>query len=192
MTAVVSSLGVVDRDSDLVLPGSLSTRSAYVSEWNHSAMKGDAPVGSAILHEDGNRLIARVTFDDTPRGRRACQRVFDERPDWSVGYDIVKDREPTAEERERGVRRVIELWAIKEVSPVDRGAGVSTGTWSACCGSCASEIAGLPPAVDVGAVAAGKCVAKRAPKRRKLAGSPHATGACKTPKYWKPLVRRPA
>jgi len=88
ITAVVSVLGVVDRDADLVMPGSLTTTKAIVSEWNHSAMEekgGDPPVGSALLSELGDKLVARVTLDDTPRGRRTCERIFRERPDWSVG-----------------------------------------------------------------------------------------------------------
>jgi hypothetical protein len=68
--------------------------------------------------------------------------VARERPDWSVGYSAFKTREPTPEERERGAERVILRWQVDEVSPVNRGAGVSTGTHTACCGSCAVELIG--------------------------------------------------
>jgi hypothetical protein len=44
---------------------------------------------------------------------------------------------------------VILKWRVDEVSPVPRGAGVSTGTHSVCCGSCSRELADLPPAADV-------------------------------------------
>jgi hypothetical protein len=53
---------------------------------------------------------------------------------WSVGYQVLKTRPPTADERARGVKRVIVKWRIIEVSPVRDPAGVGVGTLEAHCG----------------------------------------------------------
>ena len=74
ITAVVSVLGVVDRDADLVMPGSLTTTKAIVSEWNHSAMEekgGDPPVGSALLSELGDTSWSRGSRSTTRRAAGA-------------------------------------------------------------------------------------------------------------------------
>ncbi len=141
--AAVAMLGVVDRDGDIVEAGALVTDGpAQVSHWNHSSMRHPSdpehvpPVGRAELVEAGDVLMASVWFDDTPEGRATCERVMKEKPDWSVGYRVLKYRAPTPAEKAQGARRVIQLWEVFEVSPVDKGAGISTGTHSACCGAC--------------------------------------------------------
>jgi len=64
----------------------------------------------------------------------ACQLVRATRPMWSVGYRVLKTRPPTAEERARGVKRVIVKWQIVECSPVRDPAGAGVGTLEAHCG----------------------------------------------------------
>ena len=136
--AVLATLGVVDRDGDLILPGALVNDVAKVSSWEHAAMlDAELPVGRATLREDGDQLVAEIKYFDTTAGRAACVRVAREKPDWSVGYELVATRGPTAEEQARGAKRVIERWEIHEVSPVDRAAGVATGTVACSCkGAC--------------------------------------------------------
>jgi hypothetical protein len=63
----------------------------------------------------------------------ACERVRTTRPAWSVGYRVLKTRPPTAQEKARGVKRVILRWQILEVSPVGNPAGAGTGTLEAAC-----------------------------------------------------------
>lgn len=133
---------VVDRDGDVILAGSLDNNAAVVSPWNHSAMRDTArAVGAAELFEDGDRLIGVIAYDSSPEGRRACARVLNERPDWSVGYVVLDQREPNTAERRAGAKRIIQRWRVGEVSPVDKGAGVAQGTISACCGSCSTAAA---------------------------------------------------
>jgi hypothetical protein len=65
---------------------------------------------------------------------RACETLRSTRPAWSVGYRVLKSRPPTAEERARGVKRVILQWEIIEVSPVRDPAGAAVGTLEVSCG----------------------------------------------------------
>lgn len=138
--AALVTVGVVDRDGDLIMPNAnVHTETAVVSDWDHSfVFQGRAPVGKARIVEVGNTVFAEVEYDTTPDGVKACARVASERPDWSPGFDIIETRPPTSEEKALGARRVIVKWAIKEVSPATKGAGISTGTHHACCTACAS------------------------------------------------------
>ena len=64
----------------------------------------------------------------------ACEHVRQNRPPWSVSYRVLESRPPTAEEKARGVKRVILRWLILEVSPVQNPAGAAVGTLEARCG----------------------------------------------------------
>ncbi len=141
--AMIATLGVVDRDGDLILPGGLVEHEhpIIVSEWNHSSLPrfgGRPPVGSAKIFEVANMIFAEVAYDDTPQAKAACARVERDRPDWSPGFLPLKERPPTPAEAALGAKNVIEKWAIGEVSPASKGAGVGTGTHRACCNSCAT------------------------------------------------------
>jgi len=63
----------------------------------------------------------------------ACERVNASRPMWSVGYKVLVTRPPSAEEKARGVKRVIVKWRVLEVSPVRNPAGAGVGTLEARC-----------------------------------------------------------
>jgi hypothetical protein len=132
------TVGVVDRDGDLILPNAnVHTGTAVVSDWDHSfVFQGREPVGKARVVEIGDRVFAEVEYDDTPQGKRACERVARERPDWSPGFNLVETRAPTTEEAALGAKRVIVKWSIEEVSPATKGASVSSGTHHACCSAC--------------------------------------------------------
>jgi hypothetical protein len=64
----------------------------------------------------------------------ACETLRSTRPAWSVGYRVLKSRPATAEERARGVKRVILRWEIIEVSPVREPGGAAVGTLEVSCG----------------------------------------------------------
>ena len=159
VTAILGHVGVVDRDGDILDPGSMRPAPQVVlSAWGHSAIQGggDPPVGRAVrVWEESGAILADVVFDDTPAGRKACERISRERPDWSFGLRMMVERPLTADERRRGARRALRSFELFEVSPVDKGASVAQGTAHACCGSCALADAGKahapcdsPPAPD--------------------------------------------
>ena len=146
VTAILGHTGVVDRDGDILDAGSMRPAPDVVlSAWNHQAIRsgGEAPVGRAVrVREKAGAILADVVFDDTPEGRKACERISTERPDWSFGLRNIETRELTEDERRRGARRAIRRFELFEVSPVDKGASVAQGTAAACCGSCALAAAG--------------------------------------------------
>jgi hypothetical protein len=65
---------------------------------------------------------------------RACEMLRSTRPAWSVGYKVLQSRAPTADERSRGIKRVILRWEVYEVSPVGNPAGAAVGTLEVSCG----------------------------------------------------------
>lgn len=141
VTAILGHVGVVDRDGDILDPGSMRPAPHIVlSAWAHSAIQGggEPPVGRAVrVWEEGGAILADVVFDDTPAGRKACERISRERPDWSFGLRLMVERPLTEDERRRGARRALRSFELFEVSPVDKGASVAQGTAHACCGACA-------------------------------------------------------
>jgi hypothetical protein len=68
-----------------------------------------------------------------PSPSTACEMVRRTRPAWSVGYRILRSRQPTPQEAARGVKRVILRWEILECSPVREPAGAGVGTLEASC-----------------------------------------------------------
>jgi hypothetical protein len=140
--AVLARLGVIDRQGDIIDPGCLRNPPGDrvpVSEWNHSYLRDpDAPAaGFATVQEQEGELRARVTFSDTPEGRASAQRVHETLPDWSWGLAEIETRPVTAAERAAGALRAIAKVRVIEVSPVDKGASVASGTLSSHCASCA-------------------------------------------------------
>jgi hypothetical protein len=139
---VLGRLGVRDRDGDLLEKGFVANSGdeVPVSIWNHSLIKepGSKRAGVGIVKEEGEEVVAYITWDDTPEGKATCKRVDEERPDWSWGFPEPETREPTKEEKAQGIKRVIKSVPVLELSPVDQGAGIAQGTLETCCGSCKS------------------------------------------------------
>ena len=160
VTAILGHVGVVDRDGDIIDPGSMRAAPHVVlSAWNHSGIRpdeGEPPVGRAgRVWEEAGKLMATAVFDDSPRGRATCEKISREKPDWSFGLRMIVTRPLTDAEKARGARRAIKSFELFEISPVSKGASVAQGTLAACCGSCALATAGKahapcdsPPAPD--------------------------------------------
>ena len=157
VTAILGHTGVVDRDGDVLDAGAMRPApNVVLSEWNHSALHGEPPVGRAgRVWEEAGKIMATAIFDDSPRGRATCEKISGEKPDWSFGLRMIVTRPLTDGEKARGARRAIKSFELFEISPVSKGASVAQGTLSACCGSCALAAAGKlhtpcdsPPAPD--------------------------------------------
>ena len=140
-TVILAHLGTVDRDRDILDKGSMRpARHIVLSSWNHSAIHSTAePVGFARrVWEAGDRIMAEIVFHDDAAGRKACERVQREAPDFSFGLRKIETRPLTDDERRRGALRAIRRFELYEVSPVEKGASVASGTAHACCGACAT------------------------------------------------------
>ena len=137
VTAVVATLGVVDKDGDVLLPGSFPPNaSVKMSAYNHDiVLDGAAPVGKGMITVQGDKAIFQGRFFmSTERGREAFHMVKELGADgeWSFGYPrAVKTQEMTGEWRGKGARRIIAGLQPMEASPVFRGAGMGTGTLAA-------------------------------------------------------------
>jgi len=135
--AIVATLGQVDKDGDVILPGALPTGGAKVklSGYGHDVvMSRQAPVGKGVIAEEGDKLVFRGRFFmTTDRGREAFHTVKELAADseWSFGFPPqVKTGTLTPAMKAAGARRAIAGFSPIEASPVLVGAGVGTGTLS--------------------------------------------------------------
>jgi hypothetical protein len=133
--AVVATIGVVDRDGDVILPGAIAVPNrVMLSEYEHDiVLKRAAPVGVGSITEEGGRVILRGRFFlETARGREAFATVKALGDDgrWSFGFPNATARTATLtpELRVQGARRVLSWIDPMEASPVFRAAGHGTGT----------------------------------------------------------------
>lgn len=130
--AIVATLGVVDRDEDIIrrdaIPdGSKVTMSAY----GHDAVWGARPAGKGKLHIEGNKVVFKGRmFLTTTDGRDTfeCLKAMGGDQEWSFGFHILGSEVPSADEKSKGARRILTKLSAFEVSPVLIGAGIGTGT----------------------------------------------------------------
>lgn len=141
--AVVYTLGVVDRDGDVILPESFQGEAKVkLSHYGHSAVlahaKGtgnpvEAPVGKGVVRRNAaNELEFRGNyFMSTTRGRDAyfTAKEMGAEQEWSVSFWRDKGEKPDAQWSAKGARR---LWRTEidpfEVSPVTIAGGRGTRT----------------------------------------------------------------
>ena len=132
--AIVATLGVVDRDQEVILPGAIADGSKVkLSSYGHDAMFGGIPVGKGALRIAGNRAIFQgKLFLGTVRGKETFDVLREMGADqsWSFGFVVQKSEPPSEEWRSRGARRMLTRLDAFEVSPVIVGAGVGTQTLS--------------------------------------------------------------
>jgi hypothetical protein len=130
--AVFATLGVVDRDGDIIRAGAIKNgQKVKMSAYGHDAVFGERPAGKGTVVERGDQAVfsGRV-FLATRDGQDTFTVLKEMGPDqeWSFGYRVLDSENPTAEQKKAGARRVITSLDIFEVSPVLEGAGVGTMT----------------------------------------------------------------
>jgi hypothetical protein len=132
--AVVATLGVVDRDGDVIREDAVKNgMKVKMSEYGHSIVYGGggAPVGKGTLHVEGKHLVFKgKMFLATARGRDAFHVLKEMGSDqeWSFGFIPKGSEVPDEEWRKKGAHRIITKLAAFEVSPVAIGAGIGTRT----------------------------------------------------------------
>lgn len=170
--AVVATTGVVDKDGDILAPGSFGAQSAVVSPFGHSSwLDSSLPVGRGRITESGNKAVFDGRFFlDTAHGRDAFTTVKElgDLAQWSFGYDVREAREPNEDERRQGASRVLRDLDVHEVSPVLQGAGVDTGTVAAKAGTAT---------VDPDEIEAARERARKADIRRRIMETRQPPGA---------------
>lgn len=130
--AVIATLGVVDRDHDIIALDAIKDGSRVkLSSFGHDAMFGDAPVGKGVINIEGNKAIFRGKyFLSTTKGREsfATLKELGADTEWSWGFRVVGSETPDEEQQKAGARRVLTKTDAFEVSPVILGAGIGTHT----------------------------------------------------------------
>lgn len=140
VTARFATLGVKDKDGDLIERGAFGKQNVKVSSYGHGSWGGQLPVGVGEIHEKGDEAIADLRFFmGSQSGRDHFEVVKGLGPlgEWSFGFEIAEEAKPSEEQAERGIVRVLKKLNVFEVSPVLRGAGQNTATLSAKCDACA-------------------------------------------------------
>lgn len=132
--AIVATLGVVDKDGDIIRRGALSKRAAVtLSSWGHDAIYGVRPAGKGTLVEKGNTLtFSGRVFLSTTSGRETFEvlKEMGDDQEWSFGFRVTGWEAPTEDEKKAGAWRIITKMEAFEVSPVLIGAGINTQTTS--------------------------------------------------------------
>lgn len=136
--AVIATLGVIDKDGDVTLPGFFGTQPVRViptHDWSHVML------GKGTLTEEAAEAVARFALNlDLASGREWHSALkFDlanEPPlqEWSYGFDILPGGSEQGERDGRTVR-ILKPRAdgspgckVHEISPVLLGAGIGTRT----------------------------------------------------------------
>ncbi|WP_308282648.1 HK97 family phage prohead protease [Pseudonocardia nigra] len=125
----MATLGVVDSDQDVILPGAFTEgEPVVVSAYGHQSWSGALPVGAGEIHTRGDEAIFTGRFFlDTTAGKDtfAVVKALGAAQAWSFGFDVVDEQHG-----EHSGQRVRFLKRLRtyEVSPVLRGAGVGVRT----------------------------------------------------------------
>ena len=134
VTALFSTLSVIDSDLDVTRPGAFEDGAkAVISAYGHMSWSGMLPVGSGKIRTtkteailDGQFFMDTVTGADTFTTVKRLAK--DGLGEWSYGYDPV---EYSFGEHEGQRVRFLDKLKVHEVSPVLLGAGVNTRTLAA-------------------------------------------------------------
>lgn len=144
VVARFATLGVVDLDGDIVLPGAIGTQDCKVSSYGHGSWSGSLPPGIGRTYERGDEALAELSFFmDTQHGRDHFETIkgLGDLAEYSFGFDILESADPTPEQAAAGAKRVLKRLKVFEVSPVLRGAGIGTGTVLVkTCTSCGTDV----------------------------------------------------
>lgn len=130
--AIVATLGVVDRDSEVITEGAIKDGAKVkLSSYGHDAIFGDMPAGKGVLLIDGSKVVFKGRyFLNTQRGLESFRTIKEmgREQEWSFGFRIIGSEVPDEGWQEKGARRILTKLDAFEVSPVIVGAGIGTRT----------------------------------------------------------------
>lgn len=183
--AVIATLGVVDKDEDIITNDAIPNGSKVsMSAYGHDAVYGTAPVGKGVIHVDGSRAVFKGRmFLATVRGRETFEVLKEMGVDqeWSFGFRILGSEVPNEEQRKQGARRILTKLDAFEVSPVIVGAGVGTRTL-------AVKAADAPTPPDPAIEAARLAAEQAETERQALVTKQHAINADCDRRFRRPPV----
>lgn len=130
--AVFATLGVIDHDGDMILPGAIKDQRVRLSTWGHGSWNGGLnglPVGKGRVYENGNDAVFEGTFFlGTTAGRETYETIkaMGDLQEYSFALpEMETETRRTDDGREY---RAIKSVRVPEVSPVLLGAGIDTRT----------------------------------------------------------------
>lgn len=138
--AIIATLNVVDRDSEVILPTAIKSGSKVkMSAYGHDIVGGlfggsAAPVGKGVVHIEGDKAVFRgKIFVTTERGRETLEilKEMGKDQEWSFGMHVLGAELPDEAWKKKGAERLITKADVFEVSPVLLGAGIGTRTVAA-------------------------------------------------------------
>lgn len=129
--AVFATLGVIDKDGDVIEKGAIDDgRQVVISAYGHSVWEGERPVGTGTIHEINDELVVKGRyFLDVPTAADDFNTVKalaeESQGEWSFGLmDVKSERGKLGDESANFLKAI----TVPEVSPVFIGAGVNTRT----------------------------------------------------------------
>lgn len=129
--AVIATYGVVDKDGDVMVKGSIPDgQPVVISAYGHKSWEGALPVGKGITKNVGDEATVEAQFFmDTTHGSdtfKTVQQLSESGlQEWSFSLRQTKARRGDHEGKNV---RFVDSTEVKEVSPVLMGAGVNTRT----------------------------------------------------------------
>lgn len=171
--AIIATLGVVDRDGDVITPEAIADGAkVQVSSWGHDAVYGARPIGKGAVHVEGKHAIFRGRlFLQTTEGREtfAVLKELGPETEWSFGFMVQGSEVPDDDWRGKGAHRILTKLDAFEVSPVLIGAGKGTRTVALKEADDAARVAAEQEAAEQARVAAAACAAEAEAKAARLA-----------------------
>ncbi len=135
--ARIATLGVVDHQGDVSLPGSFPVgKSVVISAYMHSSWVDRLPVGKGVIgSNEGEAWVDGEFFTNTTDGSDTYLTVKGLAEaglgEWSYGYEVTASGTDKGDlEPYPGANRIIKKQDVFEASPVLVGAGINTGTES--------------------------------------------------------------
>lgn len=125
ITLAFTQLGVIDKGSDVGMPGSIPTKDVPMSAYGHTSWDGALPPGRGTIREsDGWGVFDGTFLMDTTHGRDTFYTVkaLADLQEWSYGYTA----ETHYGQQDGKDVRFLDRQDIFEVSPVLRGMGQGT------------------------------------------------------------------
>ena len=122
--AVFATMGVIDLDGDVTLPGAFGKQTVMIEPWNHNYQQ--LPVGRGTIDEaDHDALVEGKFFLDTASGREHWQVVKELKDiqEWSYTFYILEAEYGQYDGKDV---RFLKKLDVVGVGPVSRGAGVDT------------------------------------------------------------------
>ena len=129
LTAVVAQLDIIDKQRDILKPGSIGRQQVVLSDWAHSAaLAGRTPVGKGYLEEQNGSVVMYAEFFDTDRALETAKVLAElgELTEYSLGL-VPREYTEGVDDKSAYVRTITKA-DVLEASPVLRGAMPNTRT----------------------------------------------------------------